>query len=187
MLWIIFITLFLQEFPSGCRMFLKWKKKIQIAKLQICAGKYYYFCAARKLQNCAKFITNWRGYYKLAQKVLQICAAITNLRNYYKSAHNSYEPEFLTSDRVGIIGVDMQNFRSATYLVCSFYRPECEICKNWILSDWLNNFNWNSNLIHVFILGNEKCLKKFGLVTFWYSLDRSVKYTITSHRNKGTT
>ena len=41
--------------------------------------------------------------------------------------------------------------------------------------------------MHDFILGKDKCPKKIGLVTFWYFPDRSVKYTMTPHRNKGTT
>ena len=41
--------------------------------------------------------------------------------------------------------------------------------------------------MHDFILVKDKCPKKIGLVTFWYFPDRSVKYTMTPHRNKGTT
>ena len=33
----------------------------------------------------------------------------------------------------------------------------------------------------------DKCPKKVGHVIFWYFPDRSVKYTMTPHRNKGTT
>ena len=89
----LFSKSFLQVFPSENRVSLKWKIKISNRKITNLRREVLHFCAARKLQICAKFITNWRRYYKLAQKVLQICAAITNLRNYYKSAHNKLPVE----------------------------------------------------------------------------------------------
>ena len=41
--------------------------------------------------------------------------------------------------------------------------------------------------MHDFNFGKDKCPKKVDLVTFCYFLDRSVKYTMTPHWNKGTT
>ena len=68
---------------------------------------------------------------------------------------------------------------------CVFYRPECDICQNQILGDWLEISWWNSLQMLDFGDKTDWYPKKVGHVTFWYLTDRSVKYTPAPHRNKG--